>query len=81
MPLAEIIRTSGTSQVVLVVKKPLANAEDVGLIPGLGRPLEEEMATHFSILAWEIPRSEEPGGLQSLVWQELDMMLLLNKCS
>ena len=35
---------------VLVVKKPLANAEDVGLIPGLGRPLEEEMATHSSIL-------------------------------
>ena len=50
LPLAEIIRTSGTSQVVLVVKKPLANAEDVGLIPGLGRPLEEEMATHSSIL-------------------------------
>ena len=28
-------------------------------------PLEEEMATHFSILAWEIPWAEEPGGLQS----------------
>ena len=28
-------------------------------------PLEEEMATHFSILAWEIPWTEEPGGLQS----------------
>ena len=27
--------------------------------------LEEEMATHFSILAWEIPWTEEPGGLQS----------------
>ena len=26
-------------------------------------PLEMEMATHFSILAWEIPRTEEPGGL------------------
>ena len=45
-----MILNSGTSQVVLVVKKPLANAEDVGLIPGLGRPLEEEMATHSSIL-------------------------------
>ena len=34
----------------------------------LGRedPLEEEMATHASILAWEIPWTEEPGGLQSL---------------
>ena len=27
-------------------------------------PLEKEMATHFSILAWEIPLTEEPGGLQ-----------------
>ena len=34
-------------------------------------PLEEEMATHSSILAWEIPWSEEPGGLQSLVWQRV----------
>ena len=29
-------------------------------------PLEEGMATHFSILAWRIPWTEEPGGLQSL---------------
>ena len=29
-------------------------------------PLEEEMATHSSILAWEIPRTEEPSGLQSI---------------
>ena len=29
-------------------------------------PLEKEMATHFSILAWKIPWTEEPGGLQSL---------------
>jgi len=29
-------------------------------------PLEEEMATHSSILAWEIPWTEEPGGLQSV---------------
>ena len=28
-------------------------------------PLEEEMATHSNILAWEIPQMEEPGGLQS----------------
>ena len=34
----------------------------------LGRedPLEEGMATHSSILAWKIPRTEEPGGLQSM---------------
>ena len=30
-------------------------------------PPEEEMATHFSILPWEIPWTEEPGGLQSTV--------------
>ena len=29
-------------------------------------PLEKEMATHFTILAWEIPWIEEPGGLQSM---------------
>ena len=29
-------------------------------------PLEEGMATHSSSLAWEIPRTEEPGGLQSM---------------
>ena len=29
-------------------------------------PLEEGMATHSSILAWRIPRTEEPGGLQSM---------------
>ena len=36
-------------------------------VQSLGRedPLEKEMATHFSILAWRIPRTEEPGGLQS----------------
>ena len=34
-------------------------------------PLEEEMATHSSILAWEIPWTEEPGGLQSMVLQRV----------
>ena len=29
-------------------------------------PVEEEMSTHFSILAWEISWTEEPGGLQSI---------------
>ena len=37
-------------------------------VRSLGRenPLEKEMATHSSILAWEIPRTEEPGGLQTM---------------
>ena len=36
-------------------------------------PLEEGMATHSSILVWRIPWTEEPGGLQSIGSQELDM--------
>ena len=41
-------------------------------VPSLGQedPLEEEMAIHFSILAWEIPRTEEPRGLQSMGLQK-----------
>ena len=52
-----------------MVKNPPANAEDVGLIPGLRRRCgldpwsEKEIATHFSIFAWEIPWTEEPGRL------------------
>ena len=47
------------------VKNPSANAGDVrdmGLIPGLGRSLEEGMAAHSSILAWRIPWTEETQG-------------------
>ena len=33
---------------------------------GLEDPLEEEMATHFRVLAWRVPCTEEPGGLQSI---------------
>ena len=36
-------------------------------------PLEKEMVTHSSVLAWEIPRTEEPGGLQAIGLQESDM--------
>ena len=57
------------SQVVLVVKSLPANAGDIGdeiSIPGSGRSPEEGMATHSSILAWEIPWTEEPGWLQSM---------------
>ena len=45
-----------------MVKNLPAGAGD----PGLGRSLEEGMAAHSSILAWRIPRTEEPGGLQSM---------------
>ena len=46
-----------------MVKNLTANAGDTGLIPGKGRSLEKGMVTHSSILAWEIPWTEEPGGL------------------
>ena len=52
----------------LEVKNPLAHARDVrdaGSIPGFKDPLEEEMTTHSSVLAWSIPWTEEPVGLQS----------------
>ena len=48
-------------------KEPTCNAGDAGLISGLGgSPSHGEKATHPSILAWEIPWTEEPGGLQSM---------------
>ena len=58
-----------SSQVALVVKNPPANAGNIrnaGSIPGLGRSPEEGMATQPSTLPWRIPRTEEPGRLQSL---------------
>ena len=42
------------------------NAGALGSIPGQEDPLEKGMATHYSILAWRIAWTEEPGGLQSL---------------
>ena len=44
-----------------MVKNPPANTGYMSSIPGLGRSLEKEMATHSSILAWEIPWTEESG--------------------
>ena len=55
------------------MKKNLpANAGDSGQSLGGEGPLEKEMATHSNILAWRIPWTEEPGGLQSLGSQESD---------
>ena len=44
---------------------PPANARDPSSVLGWDDPPEKEIATHFSILAWEIPWTEELGGLQS----------------
>ena len=47
-------------------KESACNAGDWGLIPGSGRSREKGMPTHSSILAWRIPCTEQPGGLQSM---------------
>ena len=49
-----------------VGKESACNTGDLGSIPGSGRTLEKEMATHSSTLAQRIPRTEEPGRLQSM---------------
>ena len=56
-------------------KEPANAGEYQTRVQSLGRedPLEEGMATHSSILAWRIPWTEEPSGLQSMGSQELDM--------
>ena len=49
------------------------NAGDSGSVPELGRSPGGGNSYHFSILAWRIPWTEEPGGLQSMGSQKLDM--------
>ena len=62
-------KKGGTSLVPSGLKNNLpANAGDVGSIPGSEDPLEKEMATHSSILAWKIPWTEESGGLHTVHW-------------
>ena len=67
----ELTRCSTSFPVALTVKKPPAMRET--WVPSLGRedPLEKEMATHSSIVAWEIPWTEELGGLPSMDSQSL----------
>ena len=68
-----------------MVKNPSANAEDVSSDPGLRRvqSLEEEMATHSNTLAWEIPWTEEPSGLQSMGLQRVrhDIVAKQQQCT
>ena len=59
----------------LGLKNLPANTGDVDSILGLEVPLEEEMATQSSILAWEIPWTEKPGRLQSMGPQKSLMKL------
>ena len=52
-----------------MIKNPPAMQDTWVRSLGQEDALEEDMATHSSILAWRIPWTEEPGGLQSLGWQ------------
>ena len=57
-----------------MVKNTPANAGDagdVGVIPGLGRSPGGGTGNHFSSLAWKIPRTEGPGGLQATGLQRI----------
>ena len=56
----------GASLVVQSVKNLSTMQETQVRLLGREDPLEEETATHSSILAWRIPQTEEPGGLQSM---------------
>ena len=47
-----------------MVRTAPASAGDVGSVPGSERSLEEDVATHCSILSWRIPWTDKPGGLQ-----------------
>ena len=62
---------SQASLVVQTVKNAPAMQETWVLFLGQEDPLKKGMATHYSILAWRIPWSEEPGGLQSMGWQRV----------
>ena len=57
-----------------VVKNPPASAGGAGVTLGWEEPLEKEMATHSSILAWRIPWAEEAGRLQSTGHKQLEKM-------
>ena len=68
-----LFRELRASLVAQMVKNPPAMQETWVQSPGWEDPLEKEMATNFSILAWEIPWTEEAGSLQSMGLQkELD---------
>ena len=52
-------------------KESACNEGDLGSNLGWEDPLEKGMTTHSSILAWRIPRTEDPGGLQSMELQRV----------
>ena len=70
--LGQSLNFSWASLVAQLVKNPPAVQKAWVRSLGWEDPLEKEMAHHCSILAWKTPRTEEPGGLQSMGSQESD---------
>ena len=61
------MNTSFEASLVAQMEKHLPAVREAGVRPlGQEGSLEKEMATHSSVLAWRIPWTEEPGGLQSM---------------
>ena len=71
--ITQAIIIMGNSQVAQWVKNLPAVQETRVQPPGQENPLEKEMASHCSVLAWKIPGTEKPGELQSMGSQESDM--------
>ena len=67
------LEDKGASPVTQMVKNPPAVQETWVQSPNGEDPLEEGITTHSSILAWEIPWTKEPGGLQSMGCKESDV--------
>ena len=65
--------SKGLKKVAVVKNLPAEAETQETQVSSLGweGPLEEEMTTHPSILAWRIPQAEEPGGLQSVFSQRV----------
>ena len=62
-------------------KESSCNARDPGLIPGPGRSPEKEKASHFSILVWRTPWTEEAGGPQFVGSQSQTQLSMHTACS
>ena len=67
-----VIYIYGASLVAQMVKNPPTMQETRVRSLDQEESLEKGLATHSSVLAWKIPRTEEPGGLQSMGSQKLD---------
>ena len=66
MPISAVQQTDSVTHIAQLVKNLSAVQETQVQSPGWEDPLEKGMAAHSNILAWRIPWTEEPGGLQSM---------------